>query len=174
MPVACPLSRCARYSGTTLNPWTDREGTSMKAWLFQDPRQKQKLGTKNAPWFVGWFDADGRRRSKKVGSKSMAEKFARKKEGELAAGLLTTQVRKPWKVFRTEYEAKILPTLATGTQRCVREALELFQKIAKPCRVDAIRTQVIDAYVAARRQQRGRKKGDLAQVTLFAVVSTIE
>ena len=58
----------------------------MRAWLFQDSRQKQKLGDK-APWSVGWIDPEGHRRSQRVGSRSMAEKFARKKEGELAAGL---------------------------------------------------------------------------------------
>ena len=50
----------------------------MKAWLFQDTRQKQKLGDK-CPWSVGWFE-DGRKRSKKVGCRSMAEKFAQKIE----------------------------------------------------------------------------------------------
>jgi hypothetical protein len=43
----------------------------MNAWLFQDHRQKQKLGDK-CPWSVGWVDPDGKRKSKKIGSKSMA------------------------------------------------------------------------------------------------------
>jgi hypothetical protein len=41
----------------------------MKAWLFQDTRQKQKLGAK-CPWSVGWFDAEGKKKSKRIGSKS--------------------------------------------------------------------------------------------------------
>ncbi len=79
----------------------------MRAWLFQDHRQKQKLGDK-APWSVGWIDPDGKRCSKRIGSKSLAEKFRRKIEGELAAGLFRPTVTKTWEEFRTEYEAKML------------------------------------------------------------------
>ena len=46
---------------------------------------EEEAGGDKCPWSVGWYDASGRKRSKKVGSKSMATKFARKKEGELAA-----------------------------------------------------------------------------------------
>jgi hypothetical protein len=52
----------------------------MRAWVFQDSRQKKKLGEK-AHWSVGWIDPEGKRRSKRIGSKSMAEKYARKGEG---------------------------------------------------------------------------------------------
>jgi hypothetical protein len=45
----------------------------MRAWTFQDTKQKQKLGESKCPWSVGWMDSEGRRRSKKVGSKSLAE-----------------------------------------------------------------------------------------------------
>jgi hypothetical protein len=62
----------------------------MRAWVFQDFRQKKKLGEK-APWSAGWVDPEGKRRSKRIGSKSMAEKYARKKEGELAAGLCQSE-----------------------------------------------------------------------------------
>ena len=59
----------------------------MKAWLFQDHRQKQNMGAQKCPWSVGWIDPEGKRKSKRIGSKSMAEKYRRKIEGELAAGL---------------------------------------------------------------------------------------
>ena len=58
----------------------------MRAWKFQDARQKKKLGESKCPWSVGWIDPDGTRRSKKIGSNSMAEKFRKKIEGQLAAG----------------------------------------------------------------------------------------
>ena len=56
----------------------------MKAWLFQDNRQKTRLGDK-CPWSVGWFDPDGKK-SKRIGCKSNAEKFARKIEGQARRG----------------------------------------------------------------------------------------
>ena len=71
-----------------------RFGT-MRAWTFQDHRQKKKLGDK-APWSAGWIDPEGSKRSKRIGSKSRAEKYARKKEGELAAGTYQNESRKHW------------------------------------------------------------------------------
>jgi hypothetical protein len=57
----------------------------MKAWVFQDHRQKQKRGDK-CPWSVGWIDPDGKRRSKRIGKKSAGETYARRIESQLAAG----------------------------------------------------------------------------------------
>ncbi len=65
----------------------------MKAWLFQDSRQKAKLGDK-CPWSVGWYDLDGKKRSKSIGCQSLAQKFARKIEGQLAAGTYEGDTRK--------------------------------------------------------------------------------
>ena len=79
----------------------------MRAWLFQDPRQKKKLGEKKCPWSVGWIDPDGKRKSKRIGSKSQAEKFRRKTEGELAAGTYNCHSRKQWDDFKEEYHKKI-------------------------------------------------------------------
>ena len=74
----------------------------MKVWTFQDHRQKQKLGAK-APWSVGWVDPEEKRRSKRVGLKSAAEKYLRKVEGELAAGVYENKSRKQWSDFRAEF-----------------------------------------------------------------------
>lgn len=38
----------------------------MRAWLFQDARQR-KLGEDKCLRSVGWFDLDGKKRSKKIG-----------------------------------------------------------------------------------------------------------
>ena len=76
------------------------------AWLFQDHRQKKKHGGKTA-WSVGWVDPEGRRRSKRIGSHSLAEKFQRKVEGQLAAGTYETSDRVSWQKFRAEWEARI-------------------------------------------------------------------
>ncbi len=132
----------------------------MRAWLFQDSRQKQIHGDA-APWSVGWYDADGRKRSKRVGSKSQADKFRRKKEGELAAGLYAPAANTSWSTFRKEYDAKILPRLGVDTQRIVTTTLKHFERISKPKRVRAIKTQTIDAYVAQRVSERGKKKNSL-------------
>ncbi|MHC4403323.1 MAG: tyrosine-type recombinase/integrase [Planctomycetota bacterium] len=130
----------------------------MRAWTFQDTRQKRKLGDK-APWSVGWYDPDGAKRSKRIGAKSMAEKYQRKLEGELAGGTYQNSSRKAWSDFRAEYEEKILPRLAVRTQRVVVIAFNHFERISQPKRVDAIKTQTVDEYVAQRRTERGLKRG---------------
>ncbi len=132
----------------------------MKGWVFQDSRQKKKLGAK-APWSCGWFDPEGKRRSKRIGSKSMAEKFRRKIEGELAAGLYQSESRISWADFRAEYEQKILSGMEPGTRGETLQGLRHFQRLAKPGRLQSVKTQTIDMFIAKRRTERGRNKGDI-------------
>ena len=131
----------------------------MRAWAFQDHRQKKKLGEKRCPWSVGWIDPDGIRHSKKIGSRSMAGKFARKKEGELAAGTYQGETRKQWADFRREYQERMANAMDTGTRRETQGALNHFERIARPKRIQAIKTQAIDAYISQRRTERGKKRG---------------
>ncbi len=129
----------------------------MNAWLFQDTRQKKKHGDKT-PWSVGWYDPDGNKKSKRIGSKSMAEKFRKKTEGQLAAGTYEGNARKSWAGFRAEYETKIAAAMNVGTRRETLRGLNHFERIVKPKRVDAIKTQTIDAYTNGRRLEPGQKK----------------
>jgi hypothetical protein len=127
----------------------------MKAWLFQDCRQREKLGDK-CPWSVGWFE-DGRKRSKKVGCRSMAEKFAQKIENQAEAGVLHTDSRTRWAKFREEWEAKIGAGMGPQSKRCTLDAIEHFERIIKPGQVQKIRVQSIDEYVSKRRLEKGKK-----------------
>jgi integrase len=128
----------------------------MRAWLFQDHRQKKKLGDK-APWSVGWVDPAGKRKSKCIGAKSRAEKFARKTEGELAAGTYQGPCRKLWADFRKEYEEKILPNLKPSSRIEVLNSLGNFERHVKPGKVEAIKTSTIDEFISKRRLDPGRK-----------------
>ncbi len=128
----------------------------MRAWTFQDHRQKKKLGDK-APWSAGWIDPEGSKRSKRIGSKSRAEKYARKKEGELAAGTYQNESRKHWDKFREEWESKIGGGMEPQSKRCTLNALDHFERIIKPGRVQRIKTQTIDEYVSKRRLEEGQK-----------------
>ena len=131
----------------------------MRAWTFQDAKQKKKLGDKS-PWSVGWYDPEGKRPEKRIGSKSMAEKFRRKIEGQLAAGLYQSESRISWADFRAEYEQKILAGMEPGTRGETLGGLNHSQRIVKPGRLQAIKTQTIDLFIAKRRTERGRNKGD--------------
>ncbi len=132
----------------------------MKAWTFQDSRQKKRLGDK-APWSVGWIDPDGKRRSKRIGSRSMAEKFRRKTEGQLAAGLYQTTSSKDWANFRKEFEAKILGSLKPRSRVEAVNSLNHFERIIKPGKVSSVKTGTIDEFVAKRRTEPGRKPGSV-------------
>jgi integrase len=128
----------------------------MSAWLFQDHRQKEKLG-EDCPWSVGWVDPDGKRKSKSIGSQSRAEKYARKIEGQLEAGVYQTTSRKTWDDFRKAYDERIVPRLAVKTRESIATSLNHFKRLAKPARVSAITTATIDEFVAKRREEAGRK-----------------
>ncbi|MEQ8786210.1 MAG: tyrosine-type recombinase/integrase [Pirellulaceae bacterium] len=130
----------------------------MKAWLFQDHRQKQELGDE-APWYVGWYEPDGKKRRKKIGSHSMAVKFSRKVEGQLAAGVYQSNARKTWKEFEAEFKEKIAASMKPQSKRLTLESMAHFKRIAKPGRVETIKTQTMDAFIAKRRVERGLKKG---------------
>ena len=130
----------------------------MKAWLFQDNRQKIRLGDK-CPWSVGWFDPDGKKKSKRIGCKSNAEKFARKIEGQLAAGTYEGDSRKRWEQFQPEYERRVVALMPPQSQEVVLQSLGKFQEIVKPAKVAAIRTATVDDFIAKWREERGRKPG---------------
>lgn len=130
----------------------------MKAWLFQDTRQKQKLGEDKCPWSVGWIDPDGKRRSKRVGSKSMAEKFRLKKKTELEHGIVSPK-SVTWAEFRNRYNETVLESMGIGNRRETVHALEHYERLMKPKRVEAITAQAIDLYKTRRGKERGLKKG---------------
>ena len=133
----------------------------MKAWVFQDQR---RIAGDKAPWCVGWRDPDGRRKRKRIGSKTMAVNYARKIEGQLAAGTYAGESRKSWADFRAEYDAKILPRFAPRTRPSVVAALAAFERIVRPVKMQAITTATVDAFVAERRRDPGAKPGSTLSV----------
>lgn len=122
----------------------------MGAWVFQDHRQKQRLGDK-APWSAGWVDPEGKRRSKRLGSKSMAIKYARKIEGQLAAGTYESTARANWTDFVAVYESKVMAAKEPGTREATRYAIQHFTRIVKPVKMRSITSKSFDDYVATRR-----------------------
>jgi integrase len=130
----------------------------MKTWLFQDHRQKLKLGDK-CPWSVGYY-SDGKRRSEVVGSRSKAEKFALKKGGELAAGLHVDMSRKGWSEFEDELETKVLAGMEPGTREVTSVSLNHFTRIIQPGKLRNIDSRTIAQFVAKRRQEAKYRTDD--------------
>ncbi len=132
----------------------------MKAWLFQDHRQKEKLGDA-CPWSVGWIDPDGKRKSKRLGSESAAKKYQRKIEGQLAAGTYENRSRAGWADFEKEFKANVMAGMKPGTRDATQYALNHWNKIAKPVRMASITSRTIADYVAKRRTEKRSKKGPI-------------
>jgi integrase len=135
------------------------------AWIYQDDHQVKKHGEEKASWYVGWIDPEGRRCCKSCGpgswGKLQAEKLRKKTEAELMTGTYQMQSKKLWEEFRQEYEDKVLGGKAVRTRLQSIVSLNHFERIAKPVRVFALSTAHIDNFIAKRRQEAGRRKGDL-------------
>lgn len=144
------------------------------AWLFQDHRQRAKLGDK-CPWSVGFVDPDGKRKSKKVGSKSLAEKVRKRIEAALLTGTYESESKpRTWEAFRAEYESKVLASRAAGTVLVSGTALDHFERIAKPGRMSVIRTKTVDDYIAARRKEKfAAAKRPIAPATINRELRTL-
>lgn len=135
-------------------------------WIFQDARMLKEHGPEKASWYVGWIDPDGKQRCKSVRKsgergRKAAEKLQTIRERELETGTYQRDARKKWDDFRGEHDKRILAGMEAPSRRVVTDALEHFQRLAKPKKMATIRTQTIDDFIARRRLERGKCKGDL-------------
>jgi integrase len=136
-----------------------------RAWVFQDGKQVEKYGGAKASWYVGWYDPEGRQRCKSCGpgadGKKAAGKLKRQVEAQLLTGTYEANCNKLWAEFRPEYEGKVVAAKAPKTRAQVRMSLDNFERIVNPKKVSAVKTQTIDAFTAARRQEprRYRRSG---------------
>lgn len=133
------------------------------AWLFQDRHQVAKVGGKRAHWSVGWYEPDGRKKQKTFGAgdngKKDAFRFQRQIEAQLLTGTYESKTPVSWKRFRKEWEKDRASSLSDENRRCAVKAVDHFERICKPARVRTITRRTLDRYLAARRLERGFKKG---------------
>jgi hypothetical protein len=136
-----------------------------KAWVFQDERQLKKYGSDAVSWYCGWYEPGGRRRKKSFGpgfiGKTRAEREKARLEEQITTGNYQPQIRKRWDEFRADYERKILAGLSARTRELAAVSLDHFERIMKPGRVSSLRTEHVDAFIERRRQEPGRRQGDL-------------
>ncbi len=136
----------------------------MKAWTYQDAKQVEKHGAEAASWYVGWRDPGGKRCCESCGPGAQGKRLAEKRKERIVAELVTgtyeDKSRKSWEDFRQEYEDKILSGKAVRSKNEALTSLAHFGRLIKPGRVWCISTRDIDRFAAARRQEKGKKKGD--------------
>lgn len=129
------------------------------AWLFQDTRQKKRLGEKNAPWYVGYKDHEGKGKKQKIGTKTHAKAFKAKIESEASRRTYDDTIDVTWSDFSQEYQSKILASRRPNTQTVYRVAMSHLERLVKPKGVAQITTSVIDDYISKRSRERGEKPG---------------
>src|SRR5262245_1085656 len=93
-----------------------------EAWLFQRSDQVKERGEGAAPWCVGWYEPDGRRKSKScgpgVGGKKTAERLKSKLTAQLMTGTYEQKTTVLWDDFVREYTRRVLDGLDPETKRC--------------------------------------------------------
>jgi integrase len=140
------------------------------AWVYQDSHHVLTQGPDKASWYVGWLNQEGKRRCKSFGpgerGQKAAERYRRTIEAELMCGVYREKVRTTWESFRQDYREKILSGLAVRSREEITTSLNHFTRLAKPQKVFGISTQMIDDYVAARRQETNGKGQPIAPATV--------
>lgn len=142
-----------------------------KVWKFQYSREVRAKGADKASWYVGWYDLAGKRHAESCGpgarGKNQADKRVRRIQSELDTGVHRPESRRNWAQFRAEYEEKVLAGKAAGSIPIMRASLDHFERIIRPGRIESITTQAIDAFVARRRRESGKKpKSQVSPATI--------
>lgn len=122
----------------------------MRAWVYQAANQLTVHGAKKAPWSVGWYDQCGKKKQKTIGTKTAANQYARKLEGESAAGLLKSHERVKWAEFVTRFDEDHLSTLRPRSRKAYSESIAKFTAKSAPAYVDQVDAGLVDKFRAAR------------------------
>jgi integrase len=80
------------------------------------------------------------------------------------AGIYKSQLNKSWADFRAELAEKILAGMNGQTRRLTANALDHFERHVKPLKVHFLSTAHIDEFVAKRRLDRGKHRGETVSV----------
>jgi integrase len=138
------------------------------AWVYQDDKQVKKHGVDHASWYVGWVDPEGKRRCKSCGPGTQgrynADKLRRKIESQLLTGTYQGESKMLWEDFRKEWEQKIAAGMESSTREVTIDALNHFERLARPVKTYYLTSRYIDNYIALRRQERGRCRGSTVSV----------
>lgn len=130
---------------------------SREAWVFR----------RGSKWNVGWYEPDGRRRSKSFGDKkSDANKFKAKKTAELIQGISDGNAPADWDQFCEDYKSRVYGSRRPATVTQYDNALAHFKRICKPQTTSDITTANLDLYISKRRSEKGKTGGTVSTVTV--------
>ena len=138
--------------------WIDADGKRKRAKC--DPGVK---GIGKADSFVvEYLDPTGKRRREKIGIRGKPGKNAGDDRADaitasILAGTYEAKNRSTWAEFRAEFESKVMAGMEPGTAMATRIALDHFQRIVNPVRMESITSKTFADYVAKRRQEPRHK-----------------
>jgi len=120
-----------------------------RVWLFQQNRDKEKLGVRAAPWYVGWYEG-ARKRSKKVGTKTQARQYANRLETAVNADQFSGPSVVSWQQFRSEYQTDVLSKLRPSGQVSATVGLDHYQRLMRPKLLSDITRQTLSRFATKR------------------------
>lgn len=125
--------------------------------------QVDKHGADEAAWLCFWRDPDGKQHSKSFGKgragKRHANSFARTIEAELHLKTYARKSETTWDSFYREYCDSVVSQLSPSHGETTLRSLAPFVRIAKPRRMSAIDTRMLDSFISERKKERGREVG---------------
>ena len=126
------------------------------AWIYQDPKQLKKHGPEAASWYVGWIDRTASSGASPRPGGERTEESRRTSiilENHLGTRKVRSRQQQEMGRLPQEFETRIVAAKAPA-RPVTAEALDVFQRIAKPKKLATIRTQTIDEFIAKRRLEK--------------------
>jgi integrase len=120
-----------------------------------------------------WHDPDtGKRKSRSAQTNNPveAEKKRADLEYELNHGLYLEPSRMTWEKFRQLFEAEYVVGLRSNTRRLHAYALNLFEELCHPGRLQSINERTLSAFVTGMRKKKTRGREGMALTTMEVTV----
>jgi integrase len=129
-----------------------------KARVHQLPKHIEKYRADQASWYVSWREPDATQKTQSFGpgskGKMLADKMADKIHAQLLTETYQSKKNQDWSEFWTEYEEKVLSSSPTNSAGAARLSIAHFVRIVKPKKLKSITTNVIDGFIAKRREEK--------------------
>lgn len=115
-----------------------------KVWI---SKRKNRSG-----YYVGWYDEHGKRHSKAIPNKALAEKYRQRLEIMMNQEVYQTTVGTSWETALSEYLnfSKNVKRSTPETIRSITHTLKTFESLQGPVRSDKLSTRIIEDYFAKR------------------------
>ncbi len=108
---------------------------------------------KNRPgWYVGWYDDTGRRCSRQVDNKAVAEQFALQIKHRLNSDIYIRPIKKPFDEVVAEYieYKKAVLSLASESIRSIKNTLKSLKKRIGPIDITKLNQRHINDFISSR------------------------